>query len=783
MSTTASAVSIPAVPDAVTLPIEGMTCSSCAATIQGGLSKLPGVEDAVVNYATRRATVRPDGSVPADALREAMSSTVTGLGYAVSSAADADDLADEHEAHVRADAARIADYRRRFTVAAVLAVPTMLLSMVPALQFAGWEWVVALLATPVIWWLALPFHRSTWAAARHGATTMDTLVTLGTMAAWTWSTVVLVGGALGGFEGGHVYYETGAVIVALILLGKWLEVRSSARAGDAIRALSSRQSATARLEDGTEIARDALAVGMRFVVRPGETVATDGRVVEGEAAVDASLVTGESVPVRAAVGSEVVGGTIATDGALTVEATRVGAETMLAQIARMVDEAQSGRARVQRLADRISRIFVPVVIGVALLTLVVWLAVTGDANAAFTAAVAVLIISCPCALGLATPLAIMVGTGRGAQLGVLVRGPEALEDTRDVTTIVLDKTGTVTEGRMSLVSSVAPGLEASEESVLLDAAAAVEGRSEHPIAQAIHAARASAAAASQRELPRVKGFRSVAGQGVVATVQGAGCADSAAAHGAGAAGSAAAGNAEVWVGSRRLFGSVPAEVEALAAAAEDRGETAVFAGRPVVGAAPGDAELPVAEAVISVADTIKATSASAIQSFRDLGLEVVLLTGDNARAARAVAAEVGIDRVIAEVLPGDKADTIRSLQADGARVAMVGDGVNDAPALAQADLGIAVGTGADVAREASDLTIVSGDLRAAADAIALSRRTLATIRGNLFWAFAYNTAAIPLAALGILDPMIAAAAMGGSSLFVVGNSLRLRSFAGYRQRG
>ncbi|WP_084128632.1 cation-translocating P-type ATPase [Demequina sp. NBRC 110055] len=791
MPTTASAAltpaaspSIPAVPDAVTLPVEGMTCSSCAATIQGGLSKLPGVEDAVVNYATRRATVTPDGTVSDEELQAAMRETVAGLGYAVPDVV-AGSGDDEHAAHAQADAARIADYRRRFTVAAVLAVPTMLLSMIPVLQFAGWEWVVALLATPVIWWSALPFHRSTWAAARHGATTMDTLVTLGTLAAWTWSTVVLVGGAFGGFAGAHVYYETGAVIVALILLGKWMEVRSSARAGDAIRALSSRQSATARLEDGSVIARDALEVGMRFVVRPGETVATDGLVVEGEAAVDASLVTGESVPVWASLGSEVVGGTIATDGALTVEATRVGSETMLAQIARMVDDAQSGRARVQRLADRISRIFVPVVIGVALLTLVVWLAASGDANAAFTAAVAVLIISCPCALGLATPLAIMVGTGRGAQLGVLVRGPEALEDTRDVTTIVLDKTGTVTEGRMSLVSAAAPGLEAAEESVLLDAAAAVEGRSEHPIGRAIHEARMADAAAGSRSLPRVKGFRSVAGHGVVATVQGAGVA---------VGEDGRPGNAEVWVGSRRLFGAVPREVEALAAAAEERGETAVFVGR-AAGASAGagtdanagggtvSGSAPGAEAVVVVADTIKTTSASAIQSFRDLGLDVVLLTGDNERAARAVAASVGIDRVIAEVLPGDKADTIRSLQADGARVAMVGDGINDAPALAQADLGIAVGTGTDVAREASDLTIVSGDLRAAADAIALSRRTLGTIRGNLFWAFAYNTAAIPLAALGILNPMIAAAAMGGSSLFVVGNSLRLRSFAGYRQRG
>ncbi|WP_084079342.1 cation-translocating P-type ATPase [Demequina sp. NBRC 110057] len=754
----ASAARVPAVPDAVTLPVEGMTCSSCAATIQGGLSRLPGVEDAVVNYATRRATVRPDGTVTGEELQAAMRETVAGLGYSVPeiSHEHGDGHASEHEAHMHADASRIADYKRRFIVAAVLAVPTVLLSMVPALQFEGWEWVVAVLATPVIWWSALPFHRSTVASARHRATNMDTLVTLGTMAAWTWSTVVLVGGLFGGFAGAHVYYETGAVIVALILLGKWMEVRSTARAGDAIRALSKRQSATARLEDGTEVPRDALEVGTRFVVRPGETIATDGRVVEGEASVDASLVTGESVPVRVEAGAEVVGGTIAADGALTVEATRVGAETMLAQIARMVDEAQSGRARVQRLADRISRIFVPVVIAVAALTLVVWLAVTGDANAAFTAAVAVLIISCPCALGLATPLAIMVGTGRGAQLGVLVRGPEALEDTRDVTTIVLDKTGTVTEGRMTLVSAAAPGLAPADEALLLDAAAAVEGRSEHPIARAIHEARAADAEAGSRTLPRVKGFRSVAGHGVVATVQGLG---------------GDGGNAEVGVGSRRHFASVPDELEALAAAAESRGETAVFAGRGSV-----------AEAVLTVADAVKPTSASAIGAFRELGLEVVLLTGDNARAARAVADEVGIDRVIADVLPGDKADTIRSLQAGGSRVAMVGDGVNDAPALAQADLGIAVGTGTDVAREASDLTIVSGDLRAAADAIALSRRTLSTIRGNLFWAFAYNTAAIPLAALGILNPMIAAAAMGGSSLFVVGNSLRLRSFAGYRSR-
>ncbi|WP_084104605.1 cation-translocating P-type ATPase [Demequina sp. NBRC 110056] len=798
--THAGAADIPQV-QAINLAVSGMTCSSCAATVQGGLAKLPGVDDAIVNFATRRATVRPAQGADAVALEESMRDTIAGLGYEVltrrapdpsgdhgdhtshEGAASGDggdhetdhsghDM-DEHAAHMQADASRIADYRRRFIVAAILTVPVLLISMVMAWQFTGWEWVVGILTTPVIWWAAWPFHVSTWRSARHRTTNMDTLVTMGTLAAWTWSTIVLITGT------GHVYYETGAVIVSLILLGKWLEVRSTARAGDAIRALSSRQSATARLEDGSVIPREELEVGMRFVVRPGETIATDGVVVEGGAAVDASLVTGESVPVRvepdAGKDSEVVGGTIATDGSLTVEATRVGSETMLAQIARMVDDAQTGRARVQRLADRISRIFVPVVIGVALVTLAVWLLVTGDVDAAFTAAVAVLIISCPCALGLATPLAIMVGTGRGAQLGVLVRGPEALEDTRDVQTIVLDKTGTVTEGRMALVSAVAPDVErlhgADAAATLLDAVAAVEARSEHPIAQAIADARAGR--------PRIKGFRSIAGQGVAATVQHLGL--------PGEAPSEGAANAELLVGSRRLFDEVPERLEALAAEAEAEGRTAVFAGRVAAsegGLGTGTLETrssAQAEAVLVVSDRVKPTSASAIRSLRELGLDVVLLTGDNERAAQAVAAEVGIDTVIAEVLPGDKADVVRSLQADGTRVAMVGDGVNDAPALAQADLGLAIGTGADVARDASDLTIVSGDLRAAADAIALSRRTLGTIRGNLFWAFAYNTAAIPLAALGILNPMIAAAAMGGSSLFVVGNSLRLRGFAGYRR--
>ncbi|WP_061961921.1 heavy metal translocating P-type ATPase [Demequina flava] len=776
----------------VSLAVDGMTCSSCAATIQGGLAKLPGVEDAVVNYATRRATVRSDGAIDPDQLDAAMRETIEGFGYGVitkpratsaasagehaehgahvSDGGDHDDHGDEHAAHMKADASRIADYRRRFIVSAILSLPLMLISMIPGWQFTGWEWLAAALATLIVWWSAWPFHRSTLMSVRHGSTNMDTLVTMGTMAAWVWSTVVVLAHAAGAMPGAHIYYETAGVIVTLILLGKWMEVRSTAKAGDAIRALSSRQSKTARLEDGTVIDRDQLEVGMRFIVRPGETIATDGTVVEGGAAVDASMITGESVPVRAEEGAEVVGGTIATDGSITVEATKVGSETMLAQIAQMVDDAQSGRARVQRLADRISRIFVPIVIAVALITLVSWLAITGDGNAAFTAAVAVLIISCPCALGLATPLAIMVGTGRGAQLGVLVRGPEALEDTRDVTTIVLDKTGTVTEGKMTLVDAQAPAVErdhgADAVETLLNAVASVEARSEHPIAQAI--------ANSREGRVKLKGFRSVAGHGVAATVQRAG---------------ADGGNADVLVGARRMFDVIPDELEALASDAESRGQTAVFAGRisPVataegVGAVLATRASARAEAALMVSDTVKPSSAEAIRAFRDLGLDVVLLTGDNERAAQAVAREVGIERVIAEVLPGDKADVIRDLQADGARVAMVGDGVNDAPALAQADLGLAVGTGTDVAREASDLTIVSGDLRAAADAIALSRRTLGTIRGNLFWAFAYNTAAIPLAALGILNPMIAAAAMGGSSLFVVGNSLRLRGFAGHRPR-
>ena len=762
MSTTA------ADPGTINLSVGGMTCAGCASTIQRGLAILPGVDGAVVNVATRRATVNGDGTIDAEELEDMMRAAITGLGYQVLTPAAGDhdhgdmSLIDEHAAHMSADASRIADYKRRFIVAVGLAVPVLLISMIASLQFTGWEWVVGVLATPVIFYSGWPFHRSTLMSARHRATTMDTLVTVGSVTAWVWSAVALLRGT------GHVYFETGAVIVTLILLGKWLEVRSTAHAGDAIRALSARQSSTARLEDGTVIERSALEMGMRFVVRPGEIIATDGVVVEGEAAVDASLVTGESAPVAVREGAEVVGGTIATDGALTVEATRVGGETMLAQIARMVDEAQSGKAGIQRLADRIASVFVPVVMALSALTLVVWLIVTGDVDRAFTSAVAVLIISCPCALGLATPLAIMVGVGRGAQMGVLIRGPQVLEDTRDLHTVVLDKTGTVTEGRMALAAEHAPGLSPQDAEVLFDAAASVEARSEHPIAQAI--------ANSHSRSALIKGFRSSPGQGVTATVRGLNLAGTDA---------SVATDADITVGSRRLFDEIPTELADWASSLERRGHTVVYVGRsaPLGGGLLGDADGPgstrdplVAEGAIAVSDTIKPTSREAIASLRGLGLDVVLLTGDNERAARAVAEDLGIDHVISEVLPADKADVVIGLQEGGRRVVMVGDGVNDSPALAQADVGIAIGTGADVAREASDLTLVSGDLRGVADAIGLARKTLGTIRGNLFWAFAYNVVAIPLAAAGVLNPMIAAAAMGGSSLFVVGNSLRLRTY-------
>jgi Cu+-exporting ATPase len=818
-------------PQTIELPVGGMTCQGCVANITRGLTKLDGVGEATVNLVTKRATVRPDGTVDPAALEEAMKATITGLGYEVLSApavsgagapgargsahhtsgtggmggAGGMTRADEHAAHMAADASRVADYRRRFTLAAILTVPLLFISMVPALQFGSgaapaWEWLAFALATPVIFWSAWPFHRSTAKQARHGAVNMDTLVTIGTGAAWIWSTVVLLGAALGAgaFAMGHVYFETGAVIVTLILLGKWIEVRSTSRAGDAIRALSKIQTNVARLEDGREIALDELKVGQRFVIRPGETIATDGTVVAGGAAVDASLATGESVPVHVGVGDDVIGGTIATDGALTIEATRVGSETMLAQIARMVDEAQSRKANIQRLADRVASVFVPAVVLIALGTLAAWLLATGDVNRAFTAAVAVIIISCPCALGLATPLAIMVGTGRGAQLGTLIRGGPVLETTRRIDVIILDKTGTVTEGRMVATDVVAPGFDDEARRYLIEAIASAEKDSEHPVGRAV-----AALAQTHRG---VKDFRVTAGEGVTATVEG-----SPEATGKGKE-CADRESCEVRVGSRRMFDSIAPELEEAAAAAEALGNTAIFAGRrPVLASsaphsstalhastAPpastglpasnpptADALIPVrtpasAEAVVVVRDAMKPSSKAAVAAFNKLGLEVVLLTGDNERSARAVAAEVGIDRVYAEVLPGEKADVVTKLQADGQRVAMVGDGINDAPALAQADLGIAIGTGSDVAREASDLTIVSGDLMAAVDAIRLARRTFSTIRGNLFWAFAYNVAMIPLAAFGVLNPMLAAGAMGSSSLFVVGNSMRLRGFKAAR---
>jgi len=615
------------------------------------------------------------------------------------------------------------------------------------------------------------FHRAAAINLRHGTATMDTLVSMGTLAAWAWSTVALVFlgaadgssdsmGSMPGMESGsttsapHVYFETAGVIITLILLGKWFEARARRRSGDAIRKLAELGSKTARLEDGTEIPLDALTVGMRFVVRPGEKIATDGRILDGHSAVDMSMLTGEPVPVEVSPGDEVVGATVNANGHLVVEATRIGADTALAQIVKLVEDAQGSRAPIQRLADRVAGVFVPIVLAIAVLTLAGW-AVTGhDANEMFSAAVAVLIIACPCALGLATPTAIMVGTGRGAQLGIIIKGGEVLEQTRRVDVAVLDKTGTLTEGRMEVVDVFSI---ADDPQVVLLFAAVVEARSEHPIASAIVAA-ADVEDPGVARSAEVVEFTNIPGQGVTACKV------------------AASGLlTRVGVGRPSLFTNIDAELLEAIDEAERAGRTAVVVGLGQY----EDADIP-AVGVITVADRLKPTSAEAVAQLHALGLEVVLLTGDNRRAAESIGAEVGVDRVVAEVLPADKVAEVKRLQAAGRMVAMVGDGINDAPALAQADLGIAIGTGTDVAIEASDLTIVSGDLRAAADAIALSRRTLATIKGNLFWAFAYNVAAIPLAAFGVLNPMIAAGTMGFSSVFVVSNSLRLRRFRGLR---
>jgi len=688
----------------VDLDIEGMTCASCATRIEKKLNRLEGVE-ASVNFATEKAAVRYDPSrvALADLLL-----TVEATGYAASLP-----TADRTEADPAAAA------RLRLVLAALPTIPLAVLAMVTPLQFAGWEWVALALAAPVVLGAGWPFHAAAALNLRHGAATMDTLISLGTLAALFWSIV-----AVAAFDDADTYFEVGAVITTLILLGRFFELRARRRSGAAIRALLALGAKEARvLRGGSEVPVPAsqLAVGDVLVVRPGEKIATDGVVEDGFSAVDQSMLTGEPVPVEVGPGTEVAGATVNVSGRLLVRATRVGADTALAQITRLVAEAQAGKAPIQRLVDRVSGVFVPVVIAISLATLAGWLALTGDSSAAFTAAVAVLIIACPCALGLATPTALMVGTGRGAQLGVLIKGPEVLEQTRRVTTIVLDKTGTVTEGRMRLADVVLA--DGASRVDVMRLAGAVEDASEHPIARAV----AAAARAELGVLPRVEHFRNVPGIGVVGRVEG---------H---------------EVDLRKGTDGIVVRWDGV-----DR-------------------------AVLVVADTVKPTSRDAISELRALGLTPVLLTGDNATSARRVAAEVGVERVLADVLPGEKAAEVRALQEAGEVVAMVGDGVNDGPALAQADLGLAIGTGTDVAIEASDVTLVSGDLRAAADAIRLSRRVLATIKGNLFWAFAYNVAAIPLAVAGVLDPIVAAAAMAASSLFVVSNSLRLRRFRSARE--
>jgi Cu+-exporting ATPase len=715
----------------VQLALEGMTCASCATRIERKLNKLDGVE-ATVNYATEQAAVSYD---PALTEVEDLIRAVEEAGYRASRTARA--LGEEERARA---------LQLRLTVAAVLSAPLALLGMVPPLQFSGWEWLAFALATPVVLWAGFTFHRAAVLNARHGAATMDTLISIGTLAAWGWSAVVLVGDVEA-----HTYFEVAGVITTLILLGRFLEARARRSSSAAIRALIELGAKEARvLRDGKEILIpvEELRTGDLFVVRPGEKIATDGVVEEGLSAVDQSMLTGEPVPVEMGPGENVAGATINTSGRLIVRATKVGAETALAQIARMVEEAQAGKAPIQRLVDRVSAVFVPIVIGIALATLGGWLLLTGDGAAAFTAAVAVLIIACPCALGLATPTALMVGTGRGAQLGILIKGPEVLERTRRITTIVLDKTGTVTEGRM-VVADVIPatGVERKE---LLRLAGGAEDASEHPIARAI----ADRARQELGVLPAVEGFRNQAGLGVEAVVDGR----------------------ATLVGRPAFLADwgieLLAELVEAQAEAEAQGRTVVAVGWD--GAARG---------LVAVADRLKPTSAEAVAGLKELGLTPVLLTGDNERTAQAVAAEVGIERVLANVLPGDKVEEVCRLQESGEVVAMVGDGVNDAPALAQSDLGLAIGTGTDVAIEASDLTLVSGDLRAAADAILLARRTLRTIKANLFWAFAYNVAAIPLAVVGLLNPIVAAAAMAFSSVFVVTNSLRLRRFRSSRQDG
>ena len=737
----------------VELRIGGMTCSSCAARIEKRLNKLDGVQ-AAVNFATGQARVTCPEGVTADDLV----AQVEAAGYT----AERPMSATHGEHHHAGDTDDPRELQNRVLLSAALTLPVAAMAMIPGLQFDRWQWVSLVLASPVVLWGAWPFHRAAWANARHAAATMDTLISVGTLAAYGWSLIALFFGDAGdpdmrmtfSFDvarggGTHeIYLEVASAVTVFILAGRYLEARAKRRSGAALRALMELGAKdVAILRDGVEtrVPVEQLGVDDRFVVRPGEKIATDGVVEDGHSAIDASLLTGESVPVEVGPGDSVVGATVNASGRIVVRATRVGADTQLAQMARMVTEAQMGKAPIQRLADRVSAIFVPVVIILAVATLGFWLGADESSSTAFTAAVAVLIIACPCALGLATPTAILVGTGRGAQLGILIKGPEVLESTRRVDTIVLDKTGTVTSGHMSL-AAVVPVAGVTEDEVLA-LVGALEAASEHPIAKAI------AVAAGERlgGLAPVESFSNTEGLGVQGVVDG---------H-------AVVAGRERFVTDRGLH--LPPELAAAKSAAEAEGKTVVVAG--------WDGE---PKAALVVADTIKPTSAAAIAQLRTLGLRPVLLTGDNEAAARSVAAEVGIDHVIAEVLPADKLDVIRRLQDEGAVVAMAGDGVNDAAALAQADLGLAMGTGTDVAIEASDLTLVRGDLLAAVDAIRLSRRTLVTIKGNLFWAFAYNIAALPLAAAGLLNPLIAGAAMAFSSVFVVTNSLRLRRFQGIR---
>ncbi|TCJ23810.1 copper-translocating P-type ATPase [Microbacterium sp. PI-1] len=757
MSTSA----LPSMGSGVELEIGGMTCASCAMRIEKKLNKLDGVV-ATVNYATEKASV----SVPDDYDAALLIAEVEKTGYSAVVAAPRGKRKDAATGGDTDDTdPELLSLRNRLIGAIVLTVPVIAMAMIPALQFTYWQWASLALAAPVITWAGWPFHKAAWTNLRHGTATMDTLISMGTSAAFLWSLYALFFGTAGmpgmthPFEfalapsdgAANIYLEVGAGVTMFVLAGRYFEKRSKKQAGAALRALlelGAKEVAVLRGGAETRIPVEDLQVGDEFVVRPGEKIATDGLVVSGTSAVDASMLTGESVPVEVAPGDSVTGATTNVGGRLVVRATRIGADTQLAQMARLVEDAQTGKAEVQRLADRISGVFVPIVIVIALVTLGGWLVAGFPVAAAFTAAVAVLVIACPCALGLATPTALLVGTGRGAQMGVLIKGPEVLESTRRVDTVVLDKTGTVTTGRMTLVDVIVePG---TDHATLLRLAGAVEDASEHPIAQAI-------AASATREvgaLATPEEFTNLEGRGVQGVVEG---------H-------------AVLVGRESLLAewsqTLSPGLSSAKVKAEGEGKTVVAVGWD--GHARG---------ILVVADTIKPSSAEAIDHFQAMGLTPILLTGDNETVARQIAAEVGITEVIAEVLPKDKVDVVVRLQREGKTVAMIGDGVNDAPALAQADLGLAMGTGADVAIEASDITLVRGDLRSAVDAIRLSRKTLGTIKTNLFWAFAYNVAAIPVAALGMLNPMLAGAAMALSSVFVVGNSLRLRGFTSVTRRG